>query len=53
MHPLVQPNAWVALKLPSGNLRVLQVTPNTWVLSRYLVKKVTFTDNDRPIALFL
>lgn len=29
MHSLVQPDAWVALKLPTGNLRVLQVTPNT------------------------
>ncbi|KAI1444339.1 Gcd10p family-domain-containing protein [Annulohypoxylon stygium] len=36
MHPLVQPNAWVALKLPSGNLRVLQVTPNTTIsLGKY------------------
>lgn len=29
MHALVQPDAWVALKLPNGTLRVLQVTPNT------------------------
>ncbi|KAI0882595.1 Gcd10p family-domain-containing protein [Annulohypoxylon maeteangense] len=36
MHSLVQPNAWVALKLPSGNLRVLQVTPNTTIsLGKY------------------
>ncbi|KAI2625536.1 Gcd10p family-domain-containing protein [Xylaria nigripes] len=36
MHSLVQPNAWVALRLPSGNLRVLQVTPNTTIsLGKY------------------
>ncbi|KAF2966482.1 hypothetical protein GQX73_g7101 [Xylaria multiplex] len=29
MHSLVEPNAWVVLRLPSGNLRVLQVAPNT------------------------
>ncbi|TGJ78331.1 hypothetical protein E0Z10_g10439 [Xylaria hypoxylon] len=29
MHSLVEPNSWVVLRLPSGNLRVLQVTPNT------------------------
>ena len=27
----VQPNGWVALRLPSDNVRVLQVTPNTFV----------------------
>ncbi|KAI1418024.1 Gcd10p family-domain-containing protein [Hypoxylon sp. FL1857] len=36
MHSLVQPHAWVALKLPSGNNRVLQVTPNTTIsLGKY------------------
>ncbi|KAH8677556.1 Gcd10p family-domain-containing protein [Xylariales sp. PMI_506] len=36
MHSLVQPNAWVALKLPNGTLRVLQVTPNTTIsLGKY------------------
>ncbi|KAI5862446.1 Gcd10p family-domain-containing protein [Durotheca rogersii] len=36
MHSLVQPHAWVVLKLPSGNLRVLQVTPNTTIsLGKY------------------
>ncbi|GAP83884.1 putative tRNA (adenine-N -)-methyltransferase non-catalytic subunit [Rosellinia necatrix] len=36
MHSLVQPNAWVALRLPSGNLRVLQVAPNTTIsLGKY------------------
>ncbi|KAI1811224.1 Gcd10p family-domain-containing protein [Poronia punctata] len=36
MHSLVQPNAWVALRLPSGNLRVLQVIPNTTIsLGKY------------------
>ncbi|KAI1844179.1 hypothetical protein JX265_002952 [Neoarthrinium moseri] len=36
MHSLVQPDAWVALKLPNGTLRVLQVTPNTTVsLGKY------------------
>ncbi|KAI1439073.1 Gcd10p family-domain-containing protein [Xylaria sp. CBS 124048] len=36
MHSLVQPNSWVVLRLPSGNLRVLQVTPNTTIsLGKY------------------
>ncbi|KAF7539718.1 hypothetical protein G7054_g1910 [Neopestalotiopsis clavispora] len=36
MHSLVQPDAWVALKLPNGLLRVLQVTPNTTIsLGKY------------------
>ncbi|KAI0113694.1 Gcd10p family-domain-containing protein [Nemania sp. FL0031] len=36
MHSLVQPNSWVVLKLPSGNLRVLQVAPNTTIsLGKY------------------
>ncbi|KAI0137134.1 adenine-N(1)--methyltransferase non-catalytic subunit trm6 [Xylariales sp. AK1849] len=36
MHSLVQPDAWVALKLPNGTLRVLQVTPNTTIsLGKY------------------
>jgi hypothetical protein len=29
MHSLIRPNAWVALKLPSGSMKVLQITPNT------------------------
>ncbi|KAG6249366.1 hypothetical protein E4U24_002165 [Claviceps purpurea] len=33
---LVQPNGWVALRLPSGNLRVLQIAPNTTIsLGKY------------------
>ncbi|KAK8134219.1 hypothetical protein PG984_006231 [Apiospora sp. TS-2023a] len=36
MHSLVEPNAWVAIKLPSENLRVLQLTPNTTIsLGKY------------------
>ncbi|KAI1139974.1 Gcd10p family-domain-containing protein [Hypoxylon sp. FL0543] len=36
MHSLVQPHAWVGLKLPSGHIRVLQVTPNTTIsLGKY------------------
>ncbi|KAI0852025.1 Gcd10p family-domain-containing protein [Daldinia vernicosa] len=36
MHSLVQPHALVALKLPSGYLRVLEVTPNTTIsLGKY------------------
>ncbi|KAH9896224.1 Gcd10p family-domain-containing protein [Xylariomycetidae sp. FL2044] len=36
MHSLVQPNSWVALKLPSGNLKVLQLVPNTTIsLGKY------------------
>ncbi|OAA52882.1 tRNA (adenine-N(1)-)-methyltransferase non-catalytic subunit trm6 [Cordyceps fumosorosea ARSEF 2679] len=32
----VQPNAWVALKLPNGNARILQITPSTTVsLGKY------------------
>lgn len=29
MHSLIRPNAWVALKLPSGSTKVLQIAPNT------------------------
>ncbi|KAG5919411.1 hypothetical protein E4U61_000938 [Claviceps capensis] len=33
---LIQPNGWVALRLPSGNLRVLQIAPNTTIsLGKY------------------
>ncbi|KAL2270662.1 hypothetical protein VTJ83DRAFT_33 [Remersonia thermophila] len=36
MHSIIRPNAWVALKLPSGNTKVLQVTPNTTIsLGKY------------------
>ncbi|KAI1110628.1 Gcd10p family-domain-containing protein [Nemania sp. NC0429] len=36
MHSLVQPNSWAVLRLPSGNLRVLQVAPNTTIsLGKY------------------
>ncbi|KAI3340487.1 eukaryotic translation initiation factor gamma [Ustulina deusta] len=36
MHSLVQPNSWLVLRLPSGNLRVLQVAPNTTIsLGKY------------------
>ncbi|KAL1835045.1 hypothetical protein VTK73DRAFT_6412 [Phialemonium thermophilum] len=36
MHSLVQPNAWVALKLPSDATKVLQVVPNTTIsLGKY------------------
>lgn len=29
MYSVVQPNGWVALKLPSDTTKVLQVVPNT------------------------
>lgn len=29
-HSLIQPNAWVALRLPNGSTRLLQITPNTY-----------------------
>jgi hypothetical protein len=29
MHFLVKPDSWVVLQLPSDNLKVIQVTPNT------------------------
>jgi hypothetical protein len=29
MHSVIRPNAWVALKLPSGSTKVLQIAPNT------------------------
>ncbi|KAK6583552.1 hypothetical protein PZA11_003282 [Diplocarpon coronariae] len=29
MHSLVQPNAWVVLRLPNESLKILQVAPNT------------------------
>ncbi|CAJ2511927.1 Uu.00g075520.m01.CDS01 [Anthostomella pinea] len=36
MHSLVEPNAWVALKMPAGNLRVLEIAPNTTIsLGKY------------------
>ncbi|KAH8885342.1 hypothetical protein GQ53DRAFT_729280 [Thozetella sp. PMI_491] len=36
MQSLVQPNAWVALQLPSESTRVLKVTPNTTIsLGKY------------------
>ncbi|OTB04237.1 hypothetical protein M426DRAFT_23102 [Hypoxylon sp. CI-4A] len=36
MHSLVEPDAWVCLRLPSGNLRALQVAPNTTIsLGKY------------------
>ncbi|KAI1175700.1 eukaryotic translation initiation factor gamma [Nemania sp. FL0916] len=36
MHSLVQPNSWAVLRLPSGNLRVLEVIPNTTIsLGKY------------------
>ena len=28
----VQPNGWVALKLPNDNLKVLQIVPDTYEL---------------------
>jgi hypothetical protein len=34
MHSVIQPNDWVALKLPNGTFRVLQVVPNTYVHSK-------------------
>ncbi|KAK3299696.1 Gcd10p family-domain-containing protein [Chaetomium fimeti] len=36
MHSLIRPNAWVALKLPSGSTKVLQIAPNTTIsLGKY------------------
>ncbi|KUI58894.1 tRNA (adenine(58)-N(1))-methyltransferase non-catalytic subunit trm6 [Cytospora mali] len=35
-HSLIQPNAWVSLRLPNGSTRLLQITPNTTIsLGRY------------------
>ncbi|KAJ5033010.1 uncharacterized protein L3040_009595 [Drepanopeziza brunnea f. sp. 'multigermtubi'] len=31
MHSLVQPNAWVVLRLTSDSLKILQITPNTTI----------------------
>ncbi|KAG5982860.1 hypothetical protein E4U54_006331 [Claviceps lovelessii] len=45
---VVQPNGWVALRLPNGNLRVLQIIPNTTIS---LGKYGSFPSNlliDRP-----
>ncbi|KAG6007127.1 hypothetical protein E4U21_006311 [Claviceps maximensis] len=45
---MVQPNGWVALRLPNGNLRVLQIIPNTTIS---LGKYGSFPSNlliDRP-----
>lgn len=30
MHNLVKPNEWVAVKLPSESIRVIQIIPNTY-----------------------
>ncbi|KAL2262694.1 hypothetical protein VTK26DRAFT_401 [Humicola hyalothermophila] len=36
MNSTIRPNAWVALKLPSGATKVLQITPNTTIsLGKY------------------
>ncbi|KAK4032438.1 Gcd10p family-domain-containing protein [Parachaetomium inaequale] len=36
MHSVIRPNAWVALKLPSGSTKVLQIAPNTAIsLGKY------------------
>ncbi|KAL2125701.1 hypothetical protein VTJ04DRAFT_2066 [Mycothermus thermophilus] len=36
MESVIRPNSWVALKLPSGNTKVLQVIPNTTIsLGKY------------------
>ncbi|KAK4154508.1 Gcd10p family-domain-containing protein [Chaetomidium leptoderma] len=36
MHSVIRPNAWVALKLPSGSTKVLQIIPNTTIsLGKY------------------
>ncbi|KAJ4288862.1 tRNA (adenine(58)-N(1))-methyltransferase non-catalytic subunit trm6 [Collariella sp. IMI 366227] len=36
MHTLIRPNAWVALKLPSGMTKVIQIAPNTAIsLGKY------------------
>ncbi|KAH7040633.1 Gcd10p family-domain-containing protein [Microdochium trichocladiopsis] len=51
MHSIVQPHSWVAIKLPTGNLRILQVTPNTTIS---LGKYGTFPSNliiQRPFHL--
>ncbi|KAK3496196.1 Gcd10p family-domain-containing protein [Neurospora crassa] len=50
-HSVIKPNSWVALKLPSGVTRVIQVTPNT---SISLGKYGTFPANlilERPYYL--
>ncbi|KAK4183999.1 Gcd10p family-domain-containing protein [Podospora australis] len=36
MHSIIQPNSWVALKLPSGVTKVIQIAPNTTIsLGKY------------------
>ncbi|KAK4223482.1 Gcd10p family-domain-containing protein [Podospora fimiseda] len=36
MNSVIQPNAWVALKLPSGTTKVIQINPNTTIsLGKY------------------
>ncbi|CZT11362.1 probable translation initiation factor 3 (eIF-3) zeta subunit [Rhynchosporium agropyri] len=42
MHALVEPNAWVVLRLPSDTLKILQIAPNTIVS---LGKYGTFSSN--------
>ena len=31
MHSLIRPNTHVALRLPSGLFKILEITPNTYV----------------------
>lgn len=31
-HSLIEPNSWVALRLPNGTNRLLQIIPNMYVL---------------------
>jgi hypothetical protein len=41
MDEFVQPNAWVALRLPPGNSKVVQVAPNTFVSASYSVGQLS------------
>ncbi|CRK13883.1 hypothetical protein BN1723_010154 [Verticillium longisporum] len=54
MHTLVQPNEWVAVKLPNESIRIIQVIPNTLNSTISLGKYGSFPSNliiERPYHL--
>jgi hypothetical protein len=53
MTSCIKPNAWVALKLPSGTTKVLQVTPNTWVFFHFLPSHVLIAVHNETHLLTL
>ncbi len=42
MGSVIQPRAWVGIKLPSENVRFLQIVPNTCVHDREVEPSLSF-----------